>query len=166
MLAMLRDLVLHKEHANAGLLKATREFEDAELRKLLHHILVANRFWLMLSRGRAFSIETESAIPVSFGVLAAVYRETHLEENEWTARLREGDLEETIETPFLPGHKFSIAQGLMQVCMHSHAHRAQCATRLRMLGGTPPAMDFVTWLKDRAPADWNWIVEPVAKKGV
>jgi uncharacterized damage-inducible protein DinB len=39
--------------------------------------------------------------------------------------------------------------------MHSHGHRAQCATRLRLLGGTPPAMDFILWLKDRPVPDWS-----------
>jgi uncharacterized damage-inducible protein DinB len=111
-------------------------------------------------------MEAESATPESFGALAAGYRKTHLEENDWMARLGEGDLETTIETPFLPGQKLSIAQALMQVCMHSHAHRAQCATRLRMLGATPPAMDFVAWLKSRALADWSWIGEPSGQKGV
>ena len=38
--------------------------------------------------------------------------------------------------------------------MHSYGHRAQCATRLRQLGGIPPQMDFVMWLKDRPAPDW------------
>src|SRR5215469_18114688 len=58
MLPMIRDLVQHKWHANAALLKAIRQHDkaaqDEELRKLLHHILLANRFWLMLSLGWQF----------------------------------------------------------------------------------------------------------------
>jgi len=57
-----------------------------------------------------------------------------------------------VETPFLPGSHFSVAQALTQVCLHSQGHRAQCATRLRLLGGTPPATDFILWVKDRKPA--------------
>jgi uncharacterized damage-inducible protein DinB len=38
--------------------------------------------------------------------------------------------------------------------MHSHGHRAQCAAMLRELGGTPPAMDFITWLAGRPAAEW------------
>lgn len=49
---MLRDLIHHKGYANASLLKAIRQHEpaaqDPELRKLLHHITLANRFWLRL----------------------------------------------------------------------------------------------------------------------
>jgi uncharacterized damage-inducible protein DinB len=43
---------------------------------------------------------------------------------------------------------------MMQVVMHSQGHRSQCATRLRQLGGTPPAMDFVLWLKERPEPEW------------
>ena len=50
---------------------------------------------------------------------------------------------------------FSVAQALMQVCLHSHGHRAQCSMRLRLLGGTPPAMDFVHWLGERPTVDWQ-----------
>jgi uncharacterized damage-inducible protein DinB len=67
--------------------------------------------------------------------------------------LDEADLARTVETPYIPGHSYSLAQALMQVCMHSAAHRAQCSKRLRQLGGTPPGMDFIVWLKER-PAAW------------
>jgi uncharacterized damage-inducible protein DinB len=59
-----------------------------------------------------------------------------------------------LETPFIPGRSFSVAQALTQVCFHSHGHRAQCSMRLRLLGGTPPAMDFLHWLGERPTADW------------
>ena len=57
MLEMMRDLVAHKWHANAALLKAIRENDaaasDPELLALLHHILLANRFWLLSVLGAA-----------------------------------------------------------------------------------------------------------------
>ena len=49
---MLRDLVQHKAWASAALLTAIRNSDTAAdddgLRTLLHHILLANRFWLFL----------------------------------------------------------------------------------------------------------------------
>src|SRR6266852_1321472 len=153
MLSILQDLVQHKGHANAALLKAIREqgeaAQDAELRKLLHHIILANRFWLGLFLARPFSFEKESQLPESLEAIAGQYRETHDEEMAWLSQLRQPDLDRMVDTPFIPGRSFSVSQGLMQVCMHSHGHRAQCASRLRSLGGTPPAMDFITWLKER-----------------
>jgi uncharacterized damage-inducible protein DinB len=158
MVAILQDLVRHKGYANASLLRAIRQHEEAaqdqELRKLLHHIILADRFWLHLSLGRPFAVEEESRLPDSLEAIATRYRETHDQELEWISQVREPDLGHTLETLFMPGRSFSIAQAVMQVCMHSHGHRAQCATRLRLLGGTPPAMDFILWLKDRPAPDW------------
>jgi uncharacterized damage-inducible protein DinB len=159
MLAMLQDLVQHKGYVDACLLRAIRQHEqaaqDQELRRLLHHIIVANRFWLMTSLTRPFALETESRIPESLEAITAQYQQTHVQELEWVSQLREADLARKLETPFIPGASFSLAQALMQVCMHSHGHRSQIATRLRMLGGTPPVLDFILWLKERPAPDWS-----------
>jgi len=158
MIAMLKDLIRHKVHANTALLKAIQQHEkaaqDEELLKLLHHILLANRFWFTLSLGCEFKVEKESQVPVSLNTLAAHYRDTHEEELKWISQIQEADLARKLETPFIPGYSFSVAEGMMQVCMHSQGHRSQCATRLRLLGGTPPAMDFILWLKERPKPDW------------
>jgi uncharacterized damage-inducible protein DinB len=159
MLVMLQELIHHKGYANASLVKAIRQNEaaaqDVELRKTLHHIILANWFWLLLILGLPFAVEEESRIPESLEAIAARYQDTHAQEMEWVSQVREPDLARVLETPFLPGHSCSVAQALMQVCMHSHGHRAQCATRLRLLGGTPPNMDFILWLKERPTPDWE-----------
>lgn len=159
MLPMLKDLLLHKEYANASLLKAIRQHEpaaeDLELRKLLHHIILANRYWLFLIIGRPFAIEEESRLPESLGAITALYREIHAQEGQWIARLHEDDLTRALETRFIPGLHCSLAQAIMQVCLHSQGHRAQCASRIRSLGGVPPALDFILWLKERPSPDWE-----------
>jgi len=158
---MLRDLVQHKGYANAALLKAVRQHDiaarDLELRTVLHHIILANRFWIRLILARPFAAEEESKTPESLEAVAAQYRETYAEELEWFSQLGEPALDRKVETAFIPGRSYSVAQAMMQVCLHSHGHRAQCATRLRVLGGTPPAMDFVVWLKDHPLPDWSFI---------
>jgi uncharacterized damage-inducible protein DinB len=158
MLPAIQDLVQHKNYANAVLLSAIRGYEkaagDNELRVLLHHILLANRFWLFLFLDRPFDVSSESRVPETLELLERLYRDTHAQEIEWIFGIREADLDRMVRTSFLPDRSFSIAQGLMQVCMHSHGHRAQCATRLRILGGQPPQMDFILWLKDRLVAEW------------
>ncbi len=57
------------------------------------------------------------------------------------------------EMPWLLA-RVSIREAMMQVVMHSQHHRGQCASRLRVFGGTPPTLDFIVWLKDR-PAAWS-----------
>ena len=159
MVAMFQDLVRHKAYVNASLLQAIRQHEiarnDEELRKLLHHIILANRFWFFLTIGRSFPAEVESRVPASIASVAAWFRETHDEELEWVARIPEAELGRRLESSYFPEQSFSVAQGIVQVCMHSHGHRAQCATRLRALGGTPPTLDFVLWLRDRPIPDWK-----------
>ena len=158
MLALLRDLVQHKAHANAAMLAAVGQHSaaasDEELRNLLHHILLANRFWLMLFLGRPFVAEAESKVPEALGGIVSLYRDTHVLEAEWLVQIQESELDRKVETPFLPGRSFSVAEGLMQVCMHSQGHRSQCSPRLRLLGGKPPSMDFILWLKDRPAPTW------------
>ena len=157
---MLQDLIRHKGFADASLLREIcrngTALQDTELRTLLHHIILANRFWLMLILGGPFNIEEESRTPESLEAIAIQYRETHAQELQWVYQAQQTDLDRVLQSPLLPGRSVSIAQALVQVCFHSHGHRAQCAAKLRMLGGTPPATDFVHWLKDRPAADWSW----------
>jgi uncharacterized damage-inducible protein DinB len=159
MLAMLQNLVRHKGYADASLLKAIRQndraAQDDDLRRLLHHIILANRFWLMQSLNRPFALEEESRVPKSLEAVAGRYRETHIDELLWVSNLEETDLDRKLVSPYIPGGSCSVAEGVMQICMHSHGHRSQCATRLRQLGATPPVLDFILWLKDRSAADWS-----------
>ena len=157
MVSMLQDLILHKVWANTNLLNAIREHQaaagDPELQKLLHHTILANRFWLLLSLGLPFVQEQEARVPESLEGIEALYRETHAKELEWMSSIAEADLDRRLETPLVPGLSCSVAQALMQVCMHSQGHRAQCAAKFRELGGEPPGTDFILWVKERAAID-------------
>jgi uncharacterized damage-inducible protein DinB len=156
--AMIEDLLRHKWHANAAYLSAVCENEaarqDEEVRKLLHHILTANRFWLFLVLGREFDRERETRVPDGLNSLAASYRETMALELEWVSRCNDAELHRQLVTPRFPGQIFTVEQVLMQVCLHSHGHRAQLAGKLRSLGGTPPATDFVLWIRERPEPEW------------
>jgi uncharacterized damage-inducible protein DinB len=159
MLATIRDLFGHQAFTDAALLNAVRRHQaaarDEALRTLLHHVLVAHRYWIQLSQGLPFSVERETAVPGSLDVIAARYRTTQVQERVWLNGLRESDLAAVLESPFFPGRLIAMGDALMQVCMHSHGHRSQCATRLRALGGEPPSLDFILWLKDRPLPAWE-----------
>ena len=155
---MLRDLAAHNGHANAALLGAIRQNDaaasDPELRDLLHHVLVANRFWLLTVLGLPFVFEDESRPASSFDELIHAYGRTHEQQSAWLAAAVEPDLARVLESALIPGGTCSVAQALLQVCMHSHGHRAQCAKLLRRHGGVPPMTDFILWLKTRPVAAW------------
>ena len=163
MLQMLRDLVAHKGHANAALLTAIRQnaasASDPELRELLHHILLANRFWLNSVLGLPFVLGDESRPAHSFDALIERYAGTQAQEAAWLDTATAGDLERTLKNPFIPNGECSVAQALVQVCLHSHGHRAQAAKLLRRHGGTPPPADFILWLTNRPAAEWPDVLE-------
>lgn len=158
MLEMLRDLVAHKGHANAALLTAIRRnpaaASDPELWELLHHILLANRFWLLTVLELPFVHEDEARISPSFDALTQRYRSTQAQEAAWLDTATEGDLARILEGPLIPNGRCSVSQAFMQVCLHSHGHRAQCAKLLRRHGGLPPSTDFIAWLTSRPEAEW------------
>ena len=141
MLSTLRGLVAHKGHANASLLKVVIQSEaaaaDPEILDLLHHILVANRFWCCAIRGVPFVQDQEMSTARSPEALAEAYGRTQEEETAW------------------PGGRCSVAEALLQVCMHSHGHRAQIARLIRRHGVAPPQADFILWLAGRPEAEWG-----------
>ena len=158
--AIVQELVLHKWHANAAYLAAVCQNEaarhDEELLKLFHHILIANRFWLFLTLGREFDREKETRLPDAIEPLIDIYKETEALEMEWLSRSDETELARPLATPRFPGLTFTVSQAFLQICMHSHGHRAQAAARMRSVGGTPPPTDFILWVKDRPAPDWGF----------
>ena len=158
MLEMLRDLVAHKGHANAALLTAIRQnptaASDPELWEQLHHILLANRFWLLAVLGLPFVHEDEARPSPSFDALIQRYGSTQAQEATWLEAATERDLARILQDALIPNGRCSISQAFMQVCMHSHGHRAQCAKLLRRHGAVPPPADFILWLTTRPRAEW------------
>ena len=158
MLPLLRDLVAHKGYANAAMLTAIGDSAataaDPELVDLFHHVLVANRFWLLTVTGAPFVVEHEARPAGSLAELTDRYRETQQQETAWLAGASEDDLARWLESPLIPGARCSVAQAWMQVCLHSHGHRAQGATLLRRHGGVPPSTDFILWLPERRAPQW------------
>lgn len=158
MLEMLRDLVAHKGYADAALLKAIRRnasaASDPEVCQLLHHMLLANRFWLLTIQGFPFVHEDEARFSPSMETLSERYAGTHAAETTWLESAAEPGLARILENALIPGGRCSVSQALMQVCLHSQGHRAQCAKLLRRHGDVPPSTDFILWVTARPAADW------------
>jgi uncharacterized damage-inducible protein DinB len=154
MLEMIRDLIAHKAYANSLMLTAIREHpaaaQDRELRELLHHILVSNRFWTLTCLGLPFHRAQETIVPATLEALIENYDVTQHIESAWMAGATEAEMSRMIDSPLIPGARCTVAQALMQVCMHSQGHRSQSAKMLRRLGGMPPMTDFILWLATRS----------------
>jgi uncharacterized damage-inducible protein DinB len=158
MIALFQELFHYQAYADALLLTAIRRHDvaskDQELRTLLHHILIAHRFWLHLSQRMPFFAEAENVVPATLDEIIRGYQQTQVQEDAWLKQLDESDLIRTVESPYLANRKVAVSEGLMQVCLHSQWHRAQCATRFRMLGGEPPSLDYILWVKERPDPIW------------
>jgi uncharacterized damage-inducible protein DinB len=163
MLPMLRDLVAHKGYANASLLNAIRHnataAADSDVWELLHHIVLANRFWMLSIVGLPFDLDEESRRADSFDALIERYARTQAQEAAWLDAAAESDVERILKNSLIPNGECSVAQALVQVCMHSHAHRAQIAKLLRAHGGAAPATEFILWLTNRPSAAWPGGIE-------
>ena len=152
------DLIAHKGYADAQLLDAVGQHHlasaDTELRTLLHHMLVSNRFWLLAITGEPFVAEVETRVPETFERLVASFVATHERETAWLASVTDAALAQTLEGALIPGGRCEASEAVLQICLHSQGHRAQCAKLLRALGGTPPATDFILWRIDRRAPAW------------
>ena len=57
-----------------------------------------------------------------------------------------------IEQYFPSPPAVTLGDTAWQVFSHSTYHRGQMATRIRELGGEPPAVDYIYWAWTRRPA--------------
>ena len=161
MAAYLDELYAHQEWADAEHWRALEAhppaLADRAIRERLHHIhLVQSAFlWVVGPRTAQFVITKAEGYP-NMADLKAFARRVHTELAATLGSMDEG-LAETAEVPwFQPPLKISKRHALMQAAMHSHYHRAQNATRLRELGGVPPATDFIVWVRNGQPvARWD-----------
>jgi uncharacterized damage-inducible protein DinB len=158
MIELIRDLVLHKGYANAAILAAVAQSAaaraDGGILALLGHVLVANRFWASSIAGEAFDVNAERRAPQSFESLVDRFRDLQSNEEAWVARATDAELDRQITGPLVPGGGCTVAQAIVQVCLHSLGHRSQCATLLRQHAVVPPTTDFILWLRDRPAASW------------
>jgi uncharacterized damage-inducible protein DinB len=154
MIELIQSLFAHMAWADAAILKAVAAhdgaFADDDLRKWLHHTVTAQSFFLSLFQHRAFDMERWRQVPGTMDEMERQFEEAHADGAAYTARLDEAELACTIQFPVPAFKDFhpSVRDALMQVFMHSEHHRAQVATRLRALGGTPPTIDYIVWVRD------------------
>ncbi len=158
MLATLCDLVAHNGHANAAMLRAIHETPaaaaDAGILDLLHHVLLANRFWVLSALAQPFDYSHESRRAGSLDELVGRYAQTHEQQSAWLAQATDADVGRLLESELIPGGRCTVTQAFLQVCLHSHGHRAQLAKLLRHHGAVPPQNDFIVWLASRPVPAW------------
>ena len=152
-IALFQGRVRHQAYADAAILESVQRHAtasaDQKLREMLHHILVAHRYWLHLCQGLPFHHETESTVPLTLAELSTQFQSTQSQQLRWLDGAGDASLDRVLESPFFPGRQVKVCEALTQILLHSQGHRAQIATRLRELGGEPPPLDYILWTRDR-----------------
>jgi len=155
--ALLQLLFSHQAWADAAILSTVQShpesLHDEWLRKTLHHIVMVQRIFLSRILVGTFDAAKESQPPESFDELIHLFRATHEEELAFISGISENDLGRRFELPALQNQP-TVAEGLIQVVMHSQSHRGQCLSRLRENGVKPPTLDFILWAKNRPAPMW------------
>jgi uncharacterized damage-inducible protein DinB len=158
----LRNLYGHQAWADAehwramGAHPAARD--DEAIRNRLHHIhFVQSAFlWTVGDRKTPFAV-TQPGDFASFDELRSYARDYHQQVPLLLAGLSSARLDEPVSIVWFkdPPLTITVAEALTQCAMHSHYHRGQNATRLRELGGEPPATDLIVWhWKGRPDGAW------------
>src|SRR5512145_2449730 len=159
---LLTDLCGHNAWADAAhwrsLEACPAACDDPKILERLFHIhLVQHAFaWVLegqkggFSRPKPSDFETPRALR-DFG------RQFHERLAAVLASAAAEFFERRVVVPWFkdPPVRLCISEALAQAAMHSHYHRGQNATRLRELGGQPPASDLIIWYwKGRPQPEW------------
>jgi len=152
-LQTIQELYLHQQWADNRILEAVRAHpsagQDEDLRKRLNHMGGVQRAFLSLFLARPFDIASEMSVPETLDEIERRFSEAHARGLQFVRGLADADLARIMEMPWISGLRLTVGQALLQVVMHSQHHRAQCSMRLRQLGGSPPMVDYIMWLKER-----------------
>jgi uncharacterized damage-inducible protein DinB len=153
----LHELYRHQEWADAEHWLAFEGYPsalaDKAIRERLHHIHLVQHGFLWIAGPRKSEAAFKKLEQFSDATELKQYARQGLRDlNQLLTAMTPEQLEESIEVPWFKPLRITRRHALMQAAMHSHYHRGQNATRLREIGGVPPQVDFIVWLKDGQPS--------------
>jgi uncharacterized damage-inducible protein DinB len=168
---MLLDLFDHMQWADARVWEVTLQHDaartDAVLRNTLLHLHGVQRGFLDAWTNQPFVFRInydDTTLEREFAAVQSFYTPAR----EFIASVNAERLASPLIVPWTkwveqaigrPPAVTSLGETIVQVCMHSHHHRAQANTRLRTLGAEPPLVDYIAWLwLGRPQPSWPIVV--------
>ena len=158
-----RDLITHMEWADAQCWRAVRDLpqakSDERLKYLFHHVHLVQSVYLQAWTGDPFVVTELNAFP-DLAAVESWARAYYPAAAGFARRVDEARCDQPVDFPWsnLIAEKFgtvrpaTLGESAWQVFSHSTYHRGQLATRIREIGGEPPAMDFLAWVWAGKPA--------------
>lgn len=155
MIGLLRDLLGHQEWADAVFFRTWGGSEvrsDLELVTRTHHLLAVQGAFLGVLKGEEALPEAPPQVPFE-GLLARCQR-NHEVFGALGRGLDEVALNRIVGVPWFsePPCQVTVADALVQVCLHSQHHRGQNLSRLKALGAAVKNVDYIIWLWKQKPA--------------
>ncbi len=158
-----RAMLGYDDWANDTILRAAMPLTDEQLdrpfdmgrgtlRKTLLHIVCAEQVWVARWQGRAETPWPDEDERAGVAVMQERLQRGRTERTGFLDSLRDGDLARKVTYRDSFGSLFSAPLGdmLLQMCIHSVHHRAQAVNMIRRVGGTPPELDYMYWLRKPA----------------
>lgn len=140
--------------SNVSTEELTHNFKTADKSILgtLAHLYAAERNWLArMQEGRA-AVQNRATGDVQMEPLLEKWAETHNSWKAWISQLPPEAPNQVMEYLDLQGRQW--AQPLWQIVLHvvNHAthHRGQVSGFLRALDKTPPPLDYIAFVRERA----------------
>lgn len=162
-----RDLYSHMHWADAQMWSAVVQSEpgrsDDDILDTFLHIHEAQHAFLSTWKGEPFKRTSRDDFS-SATEMMEWGKKFHTSVQPFIDQLNEAGMDQPAILPwakyFVQSDKrepeiTSLRETLHQLVSHSMHHRGQIARRLRELGTTPPAMDYIVWVwEGRPPAKW------------
>jgi uncharacterized damage-inducible protein DinB len=152
-----RELVTHMEWADTQTWRALGSTpaaaSDDRLRWLCHHSHLVRLIYLQAWRGDPFQL-TDLAAYSDLKSIEEWSRPYYAVVTAFAETVDESSFAEPVHFPWseMIVEKFgkllpaTLSESVFQVFTHTAYHRGQIATRIRELGGEPPAVDFIYWV--------------------
>lgn len=120
--------------------------------KTAKHILAAERFWLN-NWQQGSGTWQELPEDVALVQLPELWQPVIEARNQLILELDEAGAQRRVGASFGgPPVMVSVIESMLQLCGHGTHHRAQLLNMLRHSGGTPPAIDYVVFVRERQSA--------------
>lgn len=123
--------------------------EQGAARRLFHHVLAAERVWLLRLRGEDSSVQAiwPALGPAEERDLAAANRIAY---RQYIEALDGEDLQKWVEYTNQQGRAYRTAIGdiLTHVALHGAYHRGQVARAIRESGSEPVNTDYITFVRE------------------
>ncbi len=149
--------------ATLHLLNAANELEADELIRdfgtadksvlgTLVHIFRAERIWLARLQQHVSGVAWSRPEDEQLTTLNAEWPHLHEAWRSWANNLPDSDSERVLSYTDLRGNPWAqpVWQLLLHVVNHSTHHRGQISGFLRALGKTPPPLDFIRFVREKA----------------